>query len=108
MRKSLFLTDSETQLHILIEIDLYKGHRQKWLWVPAALDLPFRFSVFEPPYKNFSDLVKWRNNAIHHIPEFTKVVKYKSKEYEGTVSYAYSQFNLEHAKLAIKIVKDMV
>jgi hypothetical protein len=88
--------------------DSTSTHRQKWLWVPAALDLPFRFNVLEPPFKNFSDLVKWRNNAIHHTPEFTKVVKYKSREYEGTVSYAYSQFNLEHAKLAIKVVKDMV
>ena len=32
----------------------------------------------------------------------------KSREYECTVSYAYSQFNFEHTKLAIKVVKDMV
>jgi hypothetical protein len=83
-------------------------HRQKWLWVPAALDLPFRFDVLKPPFKNFSDLVKWRNNIIHHTPEFTKTIEYKTKDYKGPVSYAYSVFNLEHAKQAIDIVNDMI
>lgn len=88
--------------------DRTSTHRQKWLWVPAALNMPFRFSVTMPPYKLFSDLVQWRNNAIHHIPKFTKVKKYKSKSYKGNVSYTYSLFNLEHARLAVDVVKKMI
>lgn len=76
------------------------SHRQKWLWVPAALDLPFKFKPNETPFSDFSDLVKWRNNAIHHRAEYRKA--------RGTISHTYNQFNLENAKLAIKVVKEMV
>jgi hypothetical protein len=88
--------------------DKSSSHRQKWLWVPAALNLPFRFKVTEPPYKLFSDLVRWRNDVIHHIPEFKAVKKYKSGSYKGNVSHTYSLFNVEHAKLAVEVVKNMI
>ena len=76
------------------------NHRQKWLFVPTALDLPFRFKPDEKPFSDFSQLVKWRNNTIHHRAEFTRA--------RGTVSHTYNQLNVENAKLSIKIVRDMV
>lgn len=76
------------------------SHRQKWLWVPTALDLPKKFQTTEAPFSNFSNLVKWRNNAIHHVPEYTRA--------RGDVSHTFNQFNLENAKLAVKTVKDMI
>jgi len=76
------------------------AHRQKWLWVSAALNLPNRFKPNEPPFSDFSNLVKWRNNAIHHIPEYRRA--------RGTVSHTFNQFNMENAELAVRIVKEMV
>lgn len=67
------------------------------------MDLPFRFNVTRHPYKHFSDLVQWRINSIHHIPKFTKIIKYK-----GNVSYAYPLFKVDHAKLAIDAVNNMI
>jgi hypothetical protein len=88
--------------------DETSSHRQKWLWVPSALDLPFKFHITSPPYKLFSDLVQWRNKAIHHTPQFTKVKIHKSSSYKGSVSYTYSVFNLENAKVAIGAVRMMI
>ena len=76
------------------------SHRQKWLFVPAALDLPFRFKPDEEPFSGFSQLVKWRNNTIHHKAEFVKV--------RGSVSHTYNQLNVESARSSIKTVRDMV
>jgi hypothetical protein len=88
--------------------DETSSHRQKWLCVPSALDLPFKFHVTSPPFKLFSDLVQWRNKAIHHIPKFTKVKIHKSSTYKGSVSYTYSIFNVENAKVALDVVEKMV
>jgi hypothetical protein len=71
------------------------------------MDLPFRFNVTRPPYKHFSDLVQWRVNSIHHIPKFTKIIKYNGKSYKGNVRYTYSLFKVDHAKLAIDAVNNM-
>lgn len=76
------------------------SHRQKWLWVPTALNLPFKFKPLESPFSDFSNLIKWRNNAIHHKAEYRKA--------RGSVSHTYNQYNLENAKLSVKVVKDMV
>lgn len=76
------------------------SHRQKWIWVPTALCLSQKFNPSEPPFSNFSNLVKWRNNAIHHVPEYQKA--------RGNISHTFNQFNLENAELAVKTVKDMI
>lgn len=88
--------------------DETSSHRQKWLWVPAALDLPSKFHATLPPYKLFSDLVQWRNKAIHHTPQFTKVKIHKSSSYKGSVSHTYSIFNVENAKVALDAVRKMI
>jgi len=80
--------------------DATSSHRQKWIWVPTALELSQKFKPTEPPFSNFSNLVKWRNNVIHHIPEYTSA--------RGPVSHTFNQFNLENAKIAVKTVKEMV
>lgn len=82
--------------------------RQKWLHVSPSLNLPFRFSPAEFPFKVFSDVINWRNGAIHHRPEFTKAVIYKTKGFKGYVGPAYRTFNLENARLAIKYERDMI
>ena len=76
------------------------SHRQKWLWVPAALELTFRFKPEEYPFNAFSNLVKWRNNAIHHKAEYTRP--------RGSVSHTYNQFNAQNAEIGIKVIKDIV
>ena len=99
----------ETYINIIISKHLPKeskifdntsSHRQKWLWVPAALELPFRFATDEYPFNEFSNLVRWRNNAIHHKAEYNKA--------RGSVSHAYNQFNVKNAEIGIKVVKDIV
>src|SRR5438093_5011367 len=30
------------------------SHRQKWLWVPLVLNLPYKFKVDESPFSDFS------------------------------------------------------
>lgn len=76
------------------------SHRQKWLWVPAALNLPKRFNPGEVPFSDFSNVVKWRNNAIHHVAEYTRARDQRS--------HTYNQFNVENAETALKTVKQMV
>jgi len=92
------------------EVDIFEraSIRQKWLHVPAALNLPFRFSPSDPPFKTFSDVISWRNGAIHHKPEFTKAVIHKTKDFKGYVGQAYKTFNFENAKLSIKSERDMI
>lgn len=82
--------------------------QQKWLYVPYALSLPCRFSSTKSPYKVFLDLVSWRNRAIHHTPEFTRVKVHKSKQRKSLVSATYGIFNFENAKLAIKCEEEMI
>ena len=76
------------------------SHRQKWLWVPTALNLPKKFVPEEKPFSDFSNLIRWRNNAIHYMPEYRRA--------RGSVSQVINQFNLENAELSIRIIKDMV
>lgn len=83
-------------------------HRQKWLWFPSAMDLPDKFDVESPPYLHFSELIDWRNSAIHHTPQLTNVKKYMSTYFKGEVSKSYSVFNSNHAKRAVDIVKEMI
>lgn len=74
--------------------------RQKWLWVPQALNIPYKFKADEPSFSDFSSLVKWRNNAIHHKANY-----YRAR---GSISHTANQFNLENAELTIKVVREMV
>lgn len=76
------------------------SHRQKWLWIPTAMNLPKKFKPTEPPFSDFSNLVRWRNNVIHHIPEYTRA--------RGTISHTVNQFNVENAELSVKTVKEMI
>jgi hypothetical protein len=76
------------------------SHRQKWLWVPLALSIPFKFKVDEPPFSDFSNLVKWRNNIIHHIAAYNRV--------RGPISHTANQFNLENAELSLRVVIKMI
>lgn len=76
------------------------SHRQKWLWIASAMNLPKKFKPTEPPFSNFSNLVKWRNNVIHHIAEYTRA--------RGPISHTINQFNVENAELAVKTVKEMI
>ena len=76
------------------------SHRQKWLWVPLALNIPFKFKVDEPPFSDFSNLVKWRNNVIHHIAAYNRA--------RGPRSHTANQFNLENAELSLKVVTEMI
>ena len=76
------------------------GPRQKWLWVPDALNLPQRFKPSDPPFSDFSESVKWRNNTIHHTPAYTRV--------RGASSHVANQLNLKNATRAVKAVKEMV
>ena len=57
------------------------------------------------PFKGFSDVISWRNGAIHHKPEFTKAVIHKTKDFKGYVGQAYKRFNFENARLADKMRK---
>ena len=92
------------------EYDIFEraSIRQKWLHIPPSLDLPFRFSPTKNPFKSFSDVISWRNVAIHHTPEFSKAVIYKTKDFKGFVGPAYRTFNLDNAKMAIKNERDMI
>lgn len=81
---------------------------QKWLYVPQALKLPFRFSPSSSPYDTFLELISWRNAAIHYKPEFTKVKKHKTNQFKGYVSGAYKTFNLENAKRAVICERQMI
>ena len=74
--------------------------RQKWLWVPAALNLPVRFKPGEEPFKDFSYLVELRNSAIHHEPVYQRA--------RNQFSRTYSQLNLENAQIAVKTIVSMV
>lgn len=74
--------------------------KQKWVWVPHALDLSQKFKPSEQPLSNFSNLVMWRNNVIHHVAEYASV--------SGQISRSFSRFNLENAKIAVKTIKEMV
>lgn len=76
------------------------SHRQKWLWFPTAMNLSEKFDPEEPPFSDFSLIVRWRNNAIHH--------KAKYERTRGSVSHTYNQLNVDNAKLAIQTVRDMV
>jgi len=76
------------------------SHRQKWLWVPLALNIPFKFKVDESPFSDFSNLVKWRNNIIHHIAAYNRA--------RGPRSHTANQFNVENAELSVRIVKEMI
>jgi hypothetical protein len=82
--------------------------QQKWLYVPHALSLPFKFSPIETPYQVFLELIKWRNKAVHHTPEFVRAKVHKSKQYKGLVSHAFGTFNFENANLAIKCEEEMI
>jgi hypothetical protein len=82
--------------------------QQKWMYVPHALSLPFKFSPTETPFKIFLELIKWRNYGIHHTPEFIKARVHKSNQYKGLVSVAFGIFNFENAKLAIKCEEEMI
>ena len=46
--------------------------------------------------------------AIHHSPEYSKAVIYKTKDFKGYVGPAYRTFNLDNAKIAIKNERDMI
>jgi hypothetical protein len=81
---------------------------QKWLWVPVAMNLPFRFNIDEYPFNLFTQLIQWRNNAMHSIPQYKKVKKYRSKAYRGTRSHTYSIFNVENARASIDTVQKMI
>jgi hypothetical protein len=76
------------------------SHRQKWLWVPLALNIPFKFKADEPPFSDFSTLVKWRNNVIHHIAAYNRA--------RGPRSHTTNQFNLENAELSLIVVTEMI
>ncbi len=88
--------------HLPLESKIFQraSHSQKWLWVHAALNLSFKFKPDEPPFQDFLNLIKWRNNVIHHKAEYRKA--------SGNISHTFNQFNLENAKLSIKVVKEMV
>jgi hypothetical protein len=82
--------------------------RQKWLYVPLALNLGFKFELMKDPFKTFSDMVNWRNDAIHNTPQFTKIQILKTKELKGYVSSTYRTFNKENSKRAIECTKEMI
>lgn len=92
------------------EVDIFDrtSIKQKWLHVPAALNLPFRFSPASTPFKIFSEVISWRNGALYHKPEFTKAVIHRTSAFKGYVGQAYRTFNLENAILAIKSEREMI
>src|SRR5208337_1506486 len=67
---------------------------ERALWVPSAMNMTQRFEPDKPPFSDFSNLVKWRNNAIHHVAEYARARDQRS--------HTFNQFNLENADLAIK------
>jgi hypothetical protein len=69
------------------------SHRQK-------LNLPFKFKVDETPYSDFSNLVRWRNNVIHHIATYNAA--------RGPISHTANQFNLDNAELSLRVVREMI
>jgi hypothetical protein len=78
------------------------------LLVSLVLQLPFRFNGTEDPFKGFSELVSRRNRAIHYQAIFRNTYIHKTSEYKGSGSHTYSEFNVENAKKAIRIVRQMV
>jgi hypothetical protein len=83
--------------------------RQKWFWIPFALELPFRFNEAENPFFMFSELVERRNRAIHYETVFREAhIHRTTSNYKGSGSYTYSELNLERAKNAIQVVRQMV
>jgi hypothetical protein len=83
--------------------------RQKWFWIPFALELPFRFNEEENPFLMFSELVERRNRAIHYETVFRKAhIHRTTSNYKGSGSYTYSELNLERARNAIQVVRQMV
>jgi hypothetical protein len=83
--------------------------RQKWFWIPFALELPFRFNETENPFLMFSELVERRNRAIHYETVFREAhIHRTTSNYKGIGSYTYGELNLERARNAIQVVRQMV
>lgn len=72
------------------------------------MNLRSKFKIHEPPYLHFSELVDWRNSAVHHKPQPDNVEKYKRSSFKGEVSKIYADFNANNAKRAVNIVKEMI
>lgn len=72
----------------------------KWQNVPLMLGLSCRFDPKLPPFRDFTALIKLRNDAVHHKPEYVPAVQ--------TTSEVVNRFGFDNAALSIKVVKEMV
>lgn len=77
-----------------------KSHLKKWECIPSALDPSFKFKTTEQPFSDFSKLVRWRNNIVHYKLDYANISEH--------VCFARNYLNAESAKLAIKVVRNMV
>lgn len=73
--------------------------KDKWWWVPHALNLKQKFKSSTPPFSNFLNLVGWRNKIIHPAAKFVQA---------QDRSHVSSQINVKNAEMAVKTIKEMI
>ncbi len=74
--------------------------KQKWLFVPNLLGVGHEFSPDRTLFMEFSQIVKWRNNAVHHRSGYFAA--------QGDKTRIYNQFNTKNARLAVDTTQAMI
>lgn len=81
------------------------GLRQKWLFLPYILGISDCFEIDKEPYKNFIQLIAWRNQITHYKHGLKKPKKFSNRR---QVSKAYWICNVTNAQIAVDTTRAMI